>query len=219
MKKIILPLLFLGCAFLGNQQVMAADSVMTEGVATLEALDEEEAGVVGPIMPDPDNPGGTGQTGLLTIDAVPQFNFKGTGLSGIFTDTLTNSQIAANYVRNAQVTDRRGTAEGWSLGLNISPFKSNGTALKGMTLTIPVSVVPVDGNTSAEPSLVNNIQGIVDTTSGLDAGPIVVAEQGEGLGTWLTEFQVAEAVISDGNAAGAYTSTFTWSLSALPIGE
>ncbi|MBO0470288.1 WxL domain-containing protein [Enterococcus sp. DIV0242_7C1] len=219
MKKMILTSLLISCVFVGSEQVMAVESVTTEGTATLEALEEGEAGSVAPILPDPDNSGGTGQTGLLTIDAVPQFDFKGEGLSGTFTDTLTASQSAANYTRNAQVTDRRGTGEGWSLGLNISPFKSNGTALRGMTMSIPVSVSPVNGNASNAPSIVNNIQGIVDTTNGLDAGPIVVAESGEGLGTWVTEFQNAEVTISDGNVAGAYHSTFTWSLSALPVGE
>lgn len=214
MKKIILASILLSSTvFLGTQAV-AADT-NSEGKATLTALEEGEAGAVMPEDPDTSYPSGTGQTGLLTIDAVPYFNFQGTGLVGTFTDV-----VPEGHTRNTQVSDRRGTGAGWQLGLKIDAFKtSEGVALKGAKLTIPVSVVAGKNNESAIPSTITPVDGLIDPVNGLDAGGIVTALTDEGFGTWLTKFENATLKVADGNANGSYTSVFTWSLGAAPVGE
>lgn len=219
MKKLVLFSTVLGAFVFGSKEVFAVAPATSEGTATLQTLDESEAGTVPPQITDPENPTGTGQTGLLTLDAVPTFDFQGTGLAGTFTDTLTQAQSDASYVRNAQITDRRGTGAGWSLGLNISGFKNAEVPLNGVSITIPVDVAAGLDNTSTAPSVVNAVSGVVDPVNGLDAGTIVAANVGEGYGTWLAKFSGASLEIADGNAAGSYKSTFTWTVSTTPIGE
>lgn len=219
MKKLVLFSTVLGAFVFGSKEVFAVTPATSEGTATLQTLDESEAGTVSPQITDPENPTGTGQTGLLTLDAVPTFDFQGTGLAGTFTDTLTQAQSDASYVRNAQITDRRGTGAGWSLGLNISGFKNAEVPLNGVSITIPVDVAAGLDNTSTAPSVVNAVSGVVDPVNGLDAGTIVAANVGEGYGTWLAKFSGASLEIADGNAAGSYKSTFTWTVSTTPIGE
>jgi hypothetical protein len=219
MKKIVLFSAFLGAFALIGKEALAVTPETSEGTATLQPLDPGTTNPVTPQDPDPENPTGTGQTGLLTLDAVPSFDFQGEGLAGTFTDTLTQAQTASGYVKNAQVTDRRGTGAGWALSLNISAFQNGGVALKGVNLQMPVTIAAGTDNTSTAPAIVNSISGVVDPTSGLDAGTIVAAGTGEGYGTWIAKFANASLSIADGNAAGAYKSTFTWTLSDIPTGE
>ncbi|MFG5536749.1 WxL domain-containing protein, partial [Enterococcus faecalis] len=83
------------------------------------------------------------------------------------------------------------TGAGWNLSLNISSFKSADVALKGVNITIPVSLEAGTDNTSAAPSIVKSISGIVDPVSGFDAGTVVSANVGEGYGTWISKFSGA----------------------------
>ena len=121
--------------------------------------------------------------------------------------------------KNAQITDRRGTGAGWNLSLNISSFKSADVALKGVNITIPVSLEAGTDNTSVAPSIVKSISGIVDPVSGFDVGTVMSAHVGEGYGTWISKFSGASLNIADGNSAGSYKSTFTWTIAQVPIGE
>lgn len=214
MKKIILSSVLLSALVLGSVPAMA-ENTTSEGKATLSALTEGEAGSVTPEDPDPGHTGGTGQTGLLTIDAVPYFDFQGTGLKGTFNDV-----VPEGHTRNAQVTDRRGTGAGWELGLKIDAFKNaEGVALKGAKITLPVSIAAGKENESAVPSTISSVDGLIDPINGLDAGGIVTAATQEGYGTWLTKFVNSSLEVADGNAQGSYTSVFTWSLGATPVGE
>lgn len=213
MKKIVLSLLLLSVTVLGGGQVFAQDTT-SQGKATLTDLGDNAEAVL-PEDPDPSYPGGTGQTGLLTIDGVPYFDFQGTGLKGKFTDV-----VPEGHVRNTQVSDRRGTGAGWELGLKIAGFKTGeGVTLKGATLSIPVAVAAGKENESKAPSTIKAVNGLVDPVNGLDAGSIVAAATDEGLGTWLTNFENVSLTVADGNAKGSYTSVFTWSLGATPAGE
>lgn len=213
MKKLLLCSALLSSLVLGAMEAVAVAPV-SEGKATLNTLGEDAAAVT-PENPDPSNPDGTGQTGLLTIDAVPNFDFQGTGLKGSFID-----KVPEGHTRNAQVSDRRGTGIGWELGLKIDAFKTNeGVPLKGAKLLLPISVIPGNENESKAPATVARVEGVIDPVNGLAAGGIVTAGQDEGYGTWLAMFEDARLKIADGNAKGTYTSVFTWSLGAAPVGE
>lgn len=213
MKKMLLCSALLGSLVLGGGEVSAVDPT-SEGKATLETL-ATDAPAITPENPDPTNPNGTGQTGLLTIDAVPKFDFQGTGLKGTFADVAPE-----NHTRNAQVTDRRGTGAGWELGLKISAFKTTeGVALKGAKITIPVLINAGKENESIAPSQVNEVNGLIDPVAGLDASGMVTALKDEGYGTWIAKFENAKLDVADGNAKGEYFSTFTWSLGSAPVGE
>lgn len=228
MKKVVLlSLLSVGVVSMGGLAVNAevtegGQTATSKGTATLTALNEGEAGAVDPeiVNPEPENPGEggpTGQTGLLTIDNVPKFDFQGTGLSGDFVDTLTPAQTEAGYVKNVQVSDRRGTEAGWSLGLDITPFKSDEVTLKGAKLSLPIVAEKGSNNISEKDITEISIENkVIHQTDGLTQVDLLKADQGTGAGTWLGKIADAKLTIADGNIAGTYTSTFTWSLAALP---
>ncbi|PFJ18059.1 cell surface protein, partial [Bacillus cereus] len=101
-----------------------------------------------PIDPeDPDN-GGTGNSGELTIDYVSNIQF---GTQKIVSGNTTYN--AKNKDPFVQVSDKRGTGEGWSLKASASEFKSDdGKVLKGAVLSFKNGQVKSQsGNVSTPP--------------------------------------------------------------------
>lgn len=184
---------------------------------------------------DPDNPdnengatddqlneGNTSnEVGALTLDFVSNLNFG-------------THELSANpetyYAKNtttpfAQVTDVRGTGEGWRLVASMSSFKQGEgetatDSLPGATITLENgSNVTTSSNGAAPPETLSSIELTPDN------GPqnITIADDDEGLGTWITRWtDFNQSVSLDVPAAvatkGAHNSTITWTLYNTPDG-
>lgn len=171
----------------------------------------------GPVDPvDPTQPG-TGNTGPLTIDTVPDFAFgehEVTGSSQKYTSTNTG-------VPYLQVSDRRGVgvdgkAQGWVVDVSMSEFSDGTTTLPGTKLSIGTGIVDAsDTNTNADgfPAA-----SAVDLSPATAAATILTAEKGKGLGTWLEAFDPTTVNLTvPQQAKGAFESTLTWTISAAPV--
>lgn len=188
---------------------------------------------------DPDNPdnengatddqldeGNTSnEVGALTLDFVSNLNFG-------------KHELSANpetyYAKNtttpfAQVTDVRGTGEGWRLVASMSSFKQGEgetatDSLPGATITLKNGST-TSSNLAAGPETSSSIK----LTSDNEPQNITTAEAKKGLGTWITrwldndtETDFNQNVSLDVPAAvatkGAHNSTITWTLYNTPDG-
>lgn len=222
MKKMKLSQLVLLALSIGSialiDQLASADQ--TEGTISFVA----GTGVTDPLDPtDPDNPspttdpdnGPTGNSGPLSLDSVPNIRFGSQERSSSI--QFINAQ---NKVPFTQVTDNRGTGEGWELKAKISPFTSpSGDQLEGARLAFSNGLLKTQStNTSAPPEFSNVVLSPEYKT-------FTAAEAGKGKGTWLTTFEGEEGNNSniklqvypgtaDENAE--YKAMITWELSTAP---
>ncbi|MGX7138972.1 WxL domain-containing protein [Enterococcus silesiacus] len=178
----------------------------------IEPGDDKEP--TNPIDPeDPDNPGegGTGQTGNLTIDMVTNLDFGAFKLSSEATTLTANKENKANPT--AQVTDKRGTGAGWTLGVEMSDFKSaDEHILKGAQLSIPKGELKT--NNTDKTLAPENFALVVNKEQQV----IMTANKDKGLGTWADSYdkEQTKLAIPAGNYVGEYASTLTWTLSNAP---
>lgn len=184
---------------LGGELVASADTVgskTSNGVITFEEDDsvtppidpENPEKPVEPVDPtDPEGPG-EGTSGPLSIDFTSSFNF-GTQKISVKDETYfadeqayKDGSVGPNYV---QITDKRGTAAGWSLSVTqLEQFKAEENELKGAALTI------------ADQGL-NSVVGqehapeVKATSQELTPGSkveLVNAGKNKGMGTWALYF-------------------------------
>lgn len=173
---------------------------------------DETTGPTDPI--DPSEPGGeTGNKGPLTIDNVSPLLFgehELVGSESVYTTETKNP--------NAQVTDKRGKAEGWTLQVVSSEFVDQANEkniLKGALLVLPAGkAVSSLGNISTAPTT----RGVALSTNNGTAETLMQAEKESGMGTWVDKFDSSEVklVVPAGNKTGEYVSTLTWSLLDAP---
>lgn len=180
---------------------------------TLEAGDTTTP--VDPIFPTVP-PGGTGNTGVLTLDNVTPFHFdKHKVVGGTATYSITADSA------NIQVSDRRGTGAGWKLDVTAATFKDkvdNTKVLKGAQVIIPQGdVVMTAGNTSEKPTA---SAVTLEALDGEQSQTLFQAEKDQGMGTWVNQFDPSEVkiVVPGGNFVGEYSSTITWTLGDTPQG-
>lgn len=158
-----------------------------------------------PIKPgEPGEPGGQGLGGPLSLDFAPGFNFDVHEVSTsdeeysakLITDTNTNDEVA-NF---AQVSDRRGTSEGWELSLiQESQFKTaDGLELNGAELHLKnstyFSMMP-----EATAATVTKEQDLKITPQ--SSSILMEANEGKGMGSHTIRF----GSMSDGTATDAVT--------------
>lgn len=175
-----------------------------------------------PYEPDPADPTEpqdppTGETGPLTLDYVSTVDF---GEQPIESSTqIYESMTLRPFI---QVTDRRGTGEGWNVTAQASSFTSEGEeTLPGSVLSF-LNGEAVSTSTSAaptpNPSVVLNAGG--------SAVNVVTAGEDEGLGSWITRWfpttgdttndNVMLEVPAGAATAGDHTAVITWTLTAAP---
>lgn len=157
----------------------------------------------------------TGGASGLSIAAAPNFNFGKSEISSVAT-TLTSSGTASDgSAIAAQVSDARGTGEGWDLRVSLgSPFKlsdsEGGHLLNGAVLKLRTKTATSTGTGQAPGTLVNEL------TLNAASQSSVRADVGQGMGTWSMPYTDATLMVPAGNYIGAYTATINWSLTDAP---
>ncbi|ULG72713.1 WxL domain-containing protein [Macrococcus brunensis] len=181
-----------------------------------------------PTAPGTNNPDaptqGTVNTvgGPLTLDFVSNIEF-GTHAINPAT-TVYQSTTLQPYI---QVSDRRGTGEGWNVTAQASAFTDgSASTLPGSTITLNNGA---EASTSSTPAPLPNASIVLPTAGA--AAPVVNAaaktadlKTAQGLGTWLTSWissnatneKVTLTVPEAAATPGTHTSTITWTLSASP---
>lgn len=186
----------------------------------------------------PENPG-TGSTGDLRLDSVPNFNFGNHPVSDInggavviYTGNGIDDKTGKPTVANpgtpyfVQVTDYRGTAAGWDVSVVASQFTTGKTSLTGATVNYTgghALGVSNGGTANKNPHDKNpgTTAGIV--TDGTTATDLFGATAGYGTNSSQDVFgaQAADTTLTIPATvktveAAKYTSTFTYTLIDTP---
>lgn len=173
----------------------------------------------------------TNQVGVLTLDYVSNFNFDTQKLSAKNeTYYATNEQTPF-----AQVTDVRGTGEGWHLTAQLASFtvKTDETdetveaSLPGVSITLKNAQNATQaGDVNAAPITSQEVNLSADKT----AATITTAEANKGMGSWITRWLDQDSDV-EGNenvalhvpaavaTKGAHTADITWTLYNTPTGD
>lgn len=168
--------------------------------------------VIRPTDPiDPTDPNGpdkpTGNTEALRIDIAPNFYF------GKF--SVGSGEKIANNTRknsNLQITDGRGTLEGWAVSVSRSEFK-NGDHLLPSVLTLSPGEVS-DGKNNKVELIGNSTKKVIVNT---EAQIIFSANKNEGGGTYYQNFDGERATLAfNTNEAkkGLYNAEIKWTLAS-----
>jgi hypothetical protein len=214
------------------------------GGATLDPTNPEGEG----IKPDPGE-GSESTKGPLRIDFAPNFKFGSVTMSGNAADYnplypkvglldkegQLSDPLQEKYVPHyVQVTDNRGTNEGWELAVSATPFKGtvNPDADLKATLTLSnaqfsTAVKPVDGK--------DFVPAMLNTNVTLSSEPevLIKANADQGMGSWAAMFSETpseELTVTDRNPNVTlhvpadskkdpneeYKSVITWTLSSTP---
>lgn len=222
---------------MGTSTVFAADetaSYETNGVIAFEA-DTDPTNPVDPTDPtspvepvDPTDPNGPnpGTNGPLSIDFASSFQFGKQKITTVTKDyyaqvqTFANGTDGPNYV---QVTDKRGTQEGWSLSVKQdTQFKTAAAEeLSGAVLSLSNGASASIMDDQYKPDLVAQ-----NTLTPGSESVLMTADAGKGMGTWIYKFgtdaiQGATAVKLNVpgktvKLAKEYSTTLTWSLKSTP---
>ncbi|EGO7558470.1 WxL domain-containing protein [Enterococcus faecalis] len=214
-KRNLMVMLGLSVSVLGSQFVTAnGEEVEGNGASTnATLLFEENKTPTDPVIPpiDPTDPNGsdkpTGNTEALRIDLAPNFHF------GKF--SVGSGEKNANNTRknsNLQVTDGRGTLEGWMVSVSRTDFK-NGDHLLPAALTLSPGEVS-DGKNNKVELTGNSTKKVVVNT---EAQPIFSANKNEGGGTYYQNFDGERATLAfNSNEAkkGLYNAEIKWTLTS-----
>lgn len=226
----MLTLLGLGAVSLTAMSTMveAAVSDATINFTTEPAVQDVLDPVTLDPLPEGETPDGEVNVtpGLLTLDYVSNISF---GEQTINTTTLTyNSTALQPYI---QVTDIRGTGEGWRVKASTDGFSqtnNDGTvasSLLGSTIIFN-NTTPVSNGGGVSPEKFGPIELSADTGEQV----IVDAKTNEGMGTWITRWldsnpeepdnQSVTLTVPGGVAkTGTHTATITWTLESVPDSE
>ncbi|MFS7394404.1 WxL domain-containing protein [Carnobacterium maltaromaticum] len=227
-KRIILIALTIVIPLTGGFKVKATSNGISESKIDFIAGD----GVVTPpVNPkDPDNPiiptpidssdpenKGTGQIGPLSVDYVSNLKFGQQKISG-----RTIAYKALNADPFVQVTDLRGSGDGWSLSAKMSPFTNkNNQELKGATLSMKNSMVKAGSTSNISLAPVKSDLLFDNQESKL----VMNASNKGGRGTWLNVWSGTEeanesiqlnVLAGTPEANTEYTSSITWELEDAP---
>lgn len=207
----------------------------TPGDGETKPVDPENPDPTKPVEPvDPNQPG-TG--GSLSIDYGSRFNFQSQKISTqdqvyyAAPDRIKDPKDPSKIIEKptyVQITDKRGTLAGWKLSLKqLDQFKTaDGTSLDGAQLTFSNAEAAsiVDGK--YKPS---NVLAKVDLVPGAQDKPVITAEKGTGVGTWVYRFganteanKKAVQLSVPGTTvklAQKYTTSLVWSLEDTPGNE
>ncbi|AHI56615.1 WxL domain-containing protein [Listeria ivanovii] len=183
-----------------------------------------------PITPDPDDEDGFPVTGPLSIDYVSNIHFGDAKISGsaaVYNAKMDNVNFSGtkkdvpNFV---QVSDNRGSNEGWRLTVKQNgQFKADNvekTELTGAELSLKeLQATSLSGNQA--PTLVANT--VLNPNGGVSV--VATAAKDKGMGTWSLSYgdgtgtydSIQLAVPSSTKKLEkAYKTTLTWELAEVP---
>lgn len=203
-----------------------ADTIMTNALGSdinttiIEGSEETIPPQFGNDPEDPKN-NGTGSTGLLKIDRVPNFTFSNIVPSGLY-----QIESAANSNPYIQVSDLRGNLGGWTLSAKISNFVSeptledpNSYRLSGASMTVDKGVVEGYKSEYAAPPT------SYEAKLNKDFKKIFSAEKESGQGIWASRWQrtrganekIKIAILpKTARPNTEYHATITWLLNDVP---
>jgi hypothetical protein len=236
MKKIVFTagILIFSSVFL---ETAVAAEYTSNGAVTFEADDSITKPVdptdpekpVEPIDPtDPDGPN-PGTAGPLSIDFASSFQFGNQKITSETMDYYANLQEFSSGSRGpnyVQVTDKRGTQEGWSLSVvQNGQFKTaENDVLEGASLSISSGKATSVTDMLYAPTVTEAHTFVPDSEVNL-----VNAPEGKGMGTWIYKFGADEtegATAVKLNVPGRsvklakeYRTTLTWKLKNVPETE
>lgn len=229
MKKPFIYLLTAGLAFsmiANTGQVKSAEQsnatvTFYAPTNTVNPVDPENPGEDNPNVPPEE---GTQQAGPLSLDYISDISFDE---HEITTEAESHSTITDEpYV---QVTDRRGTGEGWNLQATAHSFTIDGeNTLPGSTISF-LNGGTLSALSTAAPELNSNIvlstggeaEEVMTAAAKEVDGPISSAQ---GLGTWVASWLTTYAPDSDiilsvpeaASSPGAHTAIIDWTLTNAP---
>lgn len=211
----------------------------TEGIVTFE-LNDQPTEVVDPLNPqiiglpiDTINPFQEiipGNTGPLSLDYASSFNFgkqKITSKDQVYygtTQQMTINEKSEERPLFAQVTDGRGSLAGWTLALKQKGqfSTSEGKELRGAEIRLSQGQIESESE-SVIPSQITERKALI--ADGSASTNLVMAQQGEGAGTWIYRFGDLETMSQavqlhvPGKAIklkAQYQTNLLWTLSNLP---
>lgn len=172
-----------------------------------------------PTEPNPTDPP-TGNVGPLSLDYVSSIDF---GVNEISAET--EVYHATSMKPFIQITDRRGTGEGWNVTAQMTEFTTNDildASLPGAILTLSNGeALPALGTPVAPTS----IQSVILSAGGA-ATQVISAPIDTGLGTWINRWFPTESEELNDNVAlsvpatsamvGDHAATITWTLTDGP---
>ncbi|MEF9936979.1 MAG: WxL domain-containing protein [Carnobacterium sp.] len=158
---------------------------------------------------DPEVKPATENTGDLTIDAVSFISFGAIKIG----EPSKVAQVPQGEKLGIQIRDVRGTGEGWSLNVKMSPFKSPQHPDKSIT---PLLELP-EG--TLKNGINDNFRGPTNFLVQVNQTfqPLLVAETNQGMGQWLLLFEnksskVRLTNIPSDSLSGDYTADIDWQL-------
>lgn len=150
--------------------------------------------------------------GDLTLEKTPSIDFGSHPISAVL-ETYTSVSISGSI----DVSDLRGSGEGWKLLASLSEFQLNGTTptLQGAYITIPsLNPQPSNGTIGTAPTGSTDIKLTSDNTS----ATMLTAAVGTGMGAWATTLvdPVTLTVNPGTSAVGNSSAQINWSLENTP---
>lgn len=226
-KKLLIPALIMAmmvptAVFAdGNEATRATSNVGVEFVAETPTEPVKPVDPTDPTKPlEPGDGGeGTGNVGFLTIDYVPNISFGEQKLNRKV--TTMNSTTQKPFV---QVTDVRGTGQGWNLQASLGEFTNGTHTLPNAKLTLENGAVKTGDSVDKNAPITSNK---IELTSSKDSDyvDIMGAQADHGMGTWITTWLAQDTKSNDkvtlnldtrDARVGTYNATVTWNLIQTP---
>ena len=155
------------------------------------------------------------EKGDIVLDSVPSFDFGEQAISS--EDASYNAEEISGVI---QVSDLRGTGEGWDLQVSLSPFELT----EGSSATLEGAYINIIGGTVigtpvAEEDKPELVGETITIASDNEQVSVFSAAAGSGRGVWglsLSESDVSLNVIANTAHVGESSAVLTWSLTAAP---
>ena len=152
--------------------------------------------------------------GELKLESVPVLDFGTNAISH-----MEEVYKAVTAAPDVQISDLRGSGNGWDLYVSLSPFTLDGSSTETLNaasirFTSP-TVNGENGNAGTPPTATPDIKLTSDNTQ----TPVLKAGNGEGMGVWSLHWDTENTTLTvkPGTAEqGKSVATLTWSLQSTP---